>query len=44
MRITQDLREYAQEHGLDDAVALTAGMAEKARQFREKGNSVYPMV
>jgi phosphomethylpyrimidine synthase len=41
MRITQDVREYAKQHGLDDAAALTAGMAEKAREFREKGSSVY---
>jgi len=41
MRITQDVREYAQQHGLDDAAALTAGMDEKAREFRERGSKIY---
>jgi phosphomethylpyrimidine synthase len=41
MRITQDVRDYAAEHGVEEAGALDAGMAEKAAQFREAGGKVY---
>ena len=41
MKITQDVREYAQKKGLDAEVALTAGMEEKAREFRESGSKIY---
>jgi phosphomethylpyrimidine synthase len=41
MRITQDVRDYAAEHGVDEAHALDAGMAEKAAEFRETGARVY---
>jgi phosphomethylpyrimidine synthase len=41
MKITQDVRDYAAQHGLIDADALSAGMEEKAREFREKGSEVY---
>jgi len=37
MKITQDVREYAAEHGLDDETALEEGMQEKAREFRREG-------
>ncbi|MGH9434854.1 MAG: phosphomethylpyrimidine synthase ThiC, partial [Terriglobia bacterium] len=37
MKITQDVRDYAAEHGLGEDAALEAGLAEKAREFREKG-------
>ena len=41
MRITQDVREYARRKGLDEQAALTAGMEEKAREFRAAGSNVY---
>ncbi|MBN8480462.1 MAG: phosphomethylpyrimidine synthase ThiC [Xanthomonadales bacterium] len=41
MKITQDVRDYAKEHGVGDAQALDAGMADKAREFREQGGEVY---
>ncbi|HLW17371.1 MAG TPA: phosphomethylpyrimidine synthase ThiC [Actinomycetota bacterium] len=41
MKITQDVREYAASHELDDAKALEAGMAEKAAEFRETGGRIY---
>lgn len=41
MKITQDVRDYAAEHGVDEAAALDAGMAEKSAQFREQGAEVY---
>ena len=41
MKITEDVRKYAAEHGLADAEALTKGMEEKAKEFVEKGTEVY---
>jgi len=41
MKITQDVRDYAAEHGLDEQTALEAGMAEKSAEFREAGAEVY---
>ncbi|WP_195576068.1 phosphomethylpyrimidine synthase ThiC [Paenibacillus sp. 1001270B_150601_E10] len=34
MRITQDIRQYAKEHGLDEAKAIESGMQEKAEEYR----------
>jgi phosphomethylpyrimidine synthase len=41
MEITQQVREYAQRLGLDEARAVEAGMAEKAREFAEKGGEIW---
>ncbi|MEO5630155.1 MAG: phosphomethylpyrimidine synthase ThiC [Thermomonas sp.] len=41
MKITQDVRDYAAEHGFDDIEAIDAGMAEKSAEFREAGAEVY---
>ncbi len=41
MRITQDVRKYAEEHGLNDDTAIEAGMAEMSAQFRARGDKVY---
>ena len=41
MKITQDVRDYAAEHGVDEIVALDEGMAEKAAEFRSQGAEVY---
>jgi phosphomethylpyrimidine synthase len=41
MKITQDVRAYAKEKGLDSVEALEAGMAEKAKEFNEKGAEIY---
>ncbi|NIJ10259.1 phosphomethylpyrimidine synthase [Saccharomonospora amisosensis] len=41
MRITQDVRKYAEEHGLSSVEAIDAGMREKSREFNEHGNQVY---
>nr|WP_019874334.1 phosphomethylpyrimidine synthase ThiC [Sporichthya polymorpha] len=41
MRITQDVRKYAEEKGLDEASALDAGMAEMSDRFRAQGDRVY---
>jgi phosphomethylpyrimidine synthase len=45
MKITQDVRDYADTLGLDDVdEALDKGMSEKAEEFREKGGELYNMV
>ncbi|MCO6430347.1 MAG: phosphomethylpyrimidine synthase ThiC [Deltaproteobacteria bacterium] len=41
MKITQDIRDYAAQRGLDDAAALESGMQEKAKQFTEQGGEIY---
>jgi phosphomethylpyrimidine synthase len=41
MRITQDVRAYAAQRGLDEAEALEAGMHEQAVNFIESGASLY---
>ena len=41
MKITQDVREYAATHRLEEERALEAGMAEKAAEFREGGARIY---
>jgi len=42
MKITQDVRDYAKDHGVaNETDALAQGMAEKAREFREQGGEVY---
>lgn len=41
MKITQDVRDYAAEHGLDGENALEEGMKDMAETFNAKGGSVY---
>jgi len=41
MKITQELREYAEERGLSLEEAVAAGMQEKAEEFRRLGAPVY---
>ncbi|MFD6352479.1 phosphomethylpyrimidine synthase ThiC [Nocardia tengchongensis] len=41
MRISQDVRDYAEKNGLTDVSAIEAGMAEKSAEFAEAGNKVY---
>src|SRR5258706_78905 len=35
MKITQDVRDYAKEHGVGEKEALARGMQDKAKEFRE---------
>ena len=44
MKITQDVREYAKEKGLEPEGALTTGMEEKSQEFREAGGKIYHKV
>ena len=41
MRITQDIRAYADGLGLDAESAMQRGLEEKAREFREGGGHIY---
>ncbi|WP_426701060.1 phosphomethylpyrimidine synthase ThiC [Rhodanobacter sp. Col0626] len=41
MKITQDVRDYAAEHGMDAFEAIDEGMAGKAAEFREQGGDIY---
>jgi phosphomethylpyrimidine synthase len=44
MKITQDVRDYAQKHGVSEHEALKKGMAEKAVEFVRKGGELYQKV
>ncbi len=41
MKITQDVREYARDKDVEAEKALAVGMAEKAKEFTEKGSEIY---
>ncbi|MFM2057351.1 MAG: hypothetical protein RLY71_1736 [Pseudomonadota bacterium] len=41
MKITQDVRDYADKLGVDEAEALEKGMAEKSAQFKAVGGEFY---
>lgn len=41
MRITQDIREYAEKNGLDTAEAIEEGMKEKSEAFKQAGSMIY---
>ncbi|ALN84244.1 thiamine biosynthesis protein ThiC [Lysobacter capsici] len=41
MKITQDVRDYAKEHGVEEVAALSEGMAEKSAEFLAQGAEVY---
>jgi phosphomethylpyrimidine synthase len=42
MKIAQDVREYAAEHGIGNAEqAIEQGMEDKAKEFRRQGAEIY---
>jgi phosphomethylpyrimidine synthase len=41
MKITEDVRKYAEEHKVSEQEALAKGMEEKSREFVEKGAELY---
>jgi len=41
MKITQDVRRYAEEHGLSTVDAIEAGMAAKSQEFIDHGERIY---
>jgi len=45
MRITQDVRDYAQAHRLDNVEsAIEEGMKEKSEEFLKEGARIYKAV
>lgn len=41
MKITQDVRDYAQQKGVEETQALGEGMKEMSASFKEKGGEIY---
>ena len=42
MKITQDIRDYANNKGIENIkVAVDFGMDEKSKEFKELGNEIY---
>jgi phosphomethylpyrimidine synthase len=41
MKITQDVREYAEQHGVKEDEVLKKGMEDMSEKFKEKGSEVY---
>ena len=41
MKITEDVREYAEKNGLESEEAIAKGMKEKAKEFVEAGSELY---
>lgn len=42
MKITQDVRDYAKEHGIGDLEQVVVqGMEEKSLEFRKAGSEIY---
>jgi phosphomethylpyrimidine synthase len=44
MKITQDVRDYADSLGVDEKQALDKGMAEMSQTFKDKGAEIYQKV
>ena len=41
MKITQDVRDYAEQKGLEEEKAIEEGMKEMSDTFKEKGGEIY---
>jgi phosphomethylpyrimidine synthase len=41
MKITQEVRDYAAQQGLNEVVALESGLKEKAEEFKQAGAEIY---
>ena len=41
MKITQDVREYAEKHGLTEDSAIEQGLEQKAKEFTDAGGEIY---
>lgn len=44
MKITQDVRDFAAEHGMSEQDALEKGMQEQSKVFNEQGAEIYRTV
>ena len=41
MKITEDVRRYAAEKGIDEAAAIEQGLQKKSAEFQKKGSQLY---
>ena len=41
MKITQEVRDYAEAQGLNEEEALASGLENKAREFKDAGSNIY---
>jgi hypothetical protein len=41
MKITEDVRKYAAEQGIEAEQAIATGLASKANEFKQSGESLY---
>ncbi len=41
MKITEDVRAFAEKQGIREEDAIRAGMEQKAKEFKEKGSQLY---
>ena len=41
MKITEDVRKYAGEHGIKEEVAIEEGLIQKATEFTKSGTEIY---
>ena len=41
MKISEDVRQYAAEQGIEEEEAIAKGMEERSKEFGEKGAEVY---
>ena len=44
MKVTQDVRDYAAQHGVGESEALQLGMKEKSKEFKASGGEIYQKV
>jgi len=41
MRITEDVRKYAAQQGIDESAAIEQGLRQKSEEFAAAGSEVY---
>ena len=41
MKITQEVRDYAQKKGIEEEKALEEGMKEMSKTFKDQGSQIY---
>ena len=44
MKITEDVRKFAEQQKLSESEALQAGMEQKSKEFAEAGSEIYSKV
>jgi phosphomethylpyrimidine synthase len=41
MKITEDVRKYAAQQGIEESAAIEQGLREKSEEFATRGSEVY---